>query len=390
MSVYIRQLWQLFLLIFVTEKVEETPTTAITRDSRHAEDVEEAGRWYFKRDILNRLDEYFKIIVKMKKHDRDSYELYSRIGAVITSKNVGVWVSAINKIDGRVGFGAIFSTRCPETDDDMFQPCFIYFQKVTLPPATVQPTAGVVYEVVAIYLDPKPNRKMGGDLTHPAPAYVSIQPDGSCKVLKQLQYPVQRIRSKIPAKRRAIQNMGRTILLSKAQWKYPSWIKDIGEKAEKELGRKISIDEKMTHLFGWGYNIYCEASKDVRIRCEKDGVVGAFMVDLLRMPYFFADRETTVAVDGKKKRIFHIVRTHKRSFKTGAHTYVKSHFRGQRRFEWNGYGITISMPGKHHTDLLDATFGSHDRDQINEPRRRFLDGRQLGKSLDNHMRGITQ
>ena len=37
-------------------------------------EVEEAGRWYFRRDILETLEEYFAYIWRMKAADRDSYE----------------------------------------------------------------------------------------------------------------------------------------------------------------------------------------------------------------------------------------------------------------------------------------------------------------------------
>jgi hypothetical protein len=36
---------------------------------------------------------------------------------------------------------------------------------------------------------------------------------------------------------------------------------------------------------------------------------------------------------------------------SGGETYVRTHFRGQRAFQWNGYDIRITVPGWHHLDL---------------------------------------
>lgn len=376
---YIRQLWQYIILIFVASSpATEKPVSKSVRDTTHAQDIEDAGRWYFKRDILDKIDEYFNLIGKMKKADKESYDLYSRVGAVIASTKSGVWSNTIKQCDGRVSFGAIFVPyKDKDEDEDKIFPQFQYFRKLSTPPATVQPTTGTVYEIVALYISEMKNK----NYTFPAPCYVAVMPDRSINLLKELHTTTQKIRTKKPSNQRNGQSA--IIQIKKAQWSIPRWLRDHSKE------NKHSPQETAEFLLGWAYNLYVEASKDVRIRCEKDNIVATFMVDLLRMPYFFADRETTVAVDGKKKRIFHIVRTHKRSFKSGGHTYVKSHFRGQRRFQWNGYGITISMPGKHHTDLLDATFGAHDCDAMEGSPHKMLTSRQVGKQLDDHMRRVA-
>jgi hypothetical protein len=37
---------------------------------------------------------------------------------------------------------------------------------------------------------------------------------------------------------------------------------------------------------------------------------------------------------------------------------VRLHFAGIRDFSWNGYQINITVPGKDHLDIADATFGA--------------------------------
>ena len=119
---------------------------------------------------------------------------------------------------------------------------------------------------------------------------------------------------------------------------------------------------------------------DIRIRAQKGSIPCIFSVDLLRTPYFFKDRDTKVNVNGVKKRIFHIVRTHKRKFKNGREIFVKSHFRGLRHFRWNDYNVTITMPGFHHRSLQEFGAAGHVMEGDAVPSG-FADSRQTGKIL---------
>jgi hypothetical protein len=84
----------------------------------------------------------------------------------------------------------------------------------------------------------------------------------------------------------------------------------------------------------------------IRVSAKKDNVIATLNVDIISTPGFFKDR-TPVIIDGIKKKIFHIVRPHKRV--TGNWTTnVHMHFRGLREFEWNGYQIHITVPGRDH------------------------------------------
>jgi hypothetical protein len=66
--------------------------------------------------------------------------------------------------------------------------------------------------------------------------------------------------------------------------------------------------------------------------------------------YYFTDR----AIDdgGKRKAIFHWVKAHYRKTKKGR-TPVKTHFRGNREFQWGEYDIHIKVPGLHGHMLSD-------------------------------------
>jgi hypothetical protein len=60
--------------------------------------------------------------------------------------------------------------------------------------------------------------------------------------------------------------------------------------------------------------------------------------------------------NGRRKRIFHIVRPHVRADGRA----VKMHFRGMRDFAWNGYRIVVTVPGLHHAELSELNRGMID------------------------------
>lgn len=84
----------------------------------------------------------------------------------------------------------------------------------------------------------------------------------------------------------------------------------------------------------------------VRVRDQR--IAAIFNIDMLRTPYFFKGRDKTINENGNSKRIFHIVGAHARRLAGGRTKYIKTHFRGERRFTWNGYRVTVSVPGLHH------------------------------------------
>ena len=114
----------------------------------------------------------------------------------------------------------------------------------------------------------------------------------------------------------------------------------------------------------------------IKVKAYKGRLAAIFSVNVLRTPYFFKDRDLCVNVRGKKKKIFHIVRTHIR--KTGS--VVRTHFRGMREFNWNGYKIRITVPGWHHVNTHDLDIGATDGEHV-EDIKDYMDMAVLGKTL---------
>jgi hypothetical protein len=115
-----------------------------------------------------------------------------------------------------------------------------------------------------------------------------------------------------------------------------------------------------------------------KIHVRKKRLKAVFSIDVLRTPYFFSDRDPVIT-NGVKKRIFHIVRAHKRL--VGAtETYVKTHFRGLRRFVWNGYSVNVTVPGWHHADFAVFDAGAIDCEP-GKSRDEMIGMKKLGKRI---------
>jgi len=105
------------------------------------------------------------------------------------------------------------------------------------------------------------------------------------------------------------------------------------------------------------------AQAGIQVRVRKNDMAALFNIDMLRTPYFFDDRTKEKGATGKTKKIFHIVRAHRRRIGDGS-TVVHTHFRGLRDFIWNGYGVHISVPGLHHVPYQEFNADTVDDSQI--------------------------
>ena len=104
-----------------------------------------------------------------------------------------------------------------------------------------------------------------------------------------------------------------------------------------------------------------------------------FNIEMTRTPYFFKNRSKTVSVNGSTRKIFHITRAHKRIGAGGRETFVKSHFRGERKFMWKGYDVQITMPGLHHKPIQEFSAPARFGDGRRKKGEMYLD--ELGSRL---------
>jgi hypothetical protein len=376
------------------------PVEAITRrrDRSRASQIEDTGRFYFKRNILDKLDDYFESIRKLRRWDPDSYAVYSRVGAQIVSPKMGSY-HRVDDLDPkwraghRLGFGAVAlldDGLGEDGDEDRVPWKFGLIQKLDLPPANVEPVlSGTIYSVTSFSTTEGDRKAFSPDYMEWVNRFhVCVSTDGrSVRLLKE-RTSTRTVRPK----------HGRPFSVPCRLWGFPSGLAFVArENARKNAkgGRRFeSAQEIAEFMFVWLVQSYEQASADIRVRVSDGSNVAAFCVDMVRTPYFFRDRDVSINVNGTRKKIFHVVRVHERRLRNGVSTFVRSHFRGERSFRWNGYQVLITMPGLHHRDLLDFDVGSYDQDAMKElgiSDRGMIGMGAAGKAMDQAItRGMVQ
>jgi hypothetical protein len=334
--------------------------------------VEELGVFYFKNVILDQLDQYFTVLKRMKRASPDEYRLYSRLGAHV------IPCSGVNHLDEICGsgeplspwfrqtlpaFGAVtycMASKFSKVENmkvtggrSLWFPRLLLFRKYSHggePPEVQRLSGGATLYVVTVYFDRPDCKDLKAGIPQEFP--VAILPDGSVRVLRcQLNGGVAVL---------AKHGSGRGSFFHIPQKRWGIW--DHYHQWAREVGRPV--EELLTSMFVRAANFYVAANASmIRVEVSRGGLVGVFGVDIVRTPYFFKDRDVTVGPTGYRKKIFHIVRPHRRESRTGRESFVRLHFRGERSFNWNGYQVGITVPGKHHANLADFNVGMWDKDK---------------------------
>lgn len=331
--------------------------------------VEDMGTFYFRRDILDQLEKYFRAIKRFRLSDRDSYDLYARVGGTVLPGQAlsshfelpAFW----NNRKTRPGFGCILLSG--DSDAKYIHARFSYFQKMTRLPPTIErvPADWDVYQLCLYYDDETPrNDKYWArhfkEHGFCSTLYIGLNPAGETQLLKELQVKQQRL----PYRGATSNGSGKTRkklfaeYVPYTQFDYPEsatrLFNDV-KKSYAEWNVRTVNDYARTILAftsNWGHANESGIRVDV---IDDNGNTASFAVDWKRTAYFFKDRETTVlANDGRRARIFHIVRPHQRVTSSKI-TNVPMHFRGLRKFVWNGYNVSVSVPGLHHTPMAEFT-----------------------------------
>jgi hypothetical protein len=193
-------------LLNLGAREEETLVASLLRDrepiiiepERKQTSGTDQHSFYFRGAILDKLDEYFVILRKMKATDPEAFDLYSQVGAhVITmdglyiGKELTPWWK-----ENRPAFGCIAwvdpNLSRIEVEEKCDIPKFVYFTKyerTKAPPTLERAGSGDVYIATVYWHD----AKMGG---LPTEFGVAVLPDGSVRVLRSLVTTTVAIRQK--------------------------------------------------------------------------------------------------------------------------------------------------------------------------------------------------
>jgi hypothetical protein len=349
-----KKIWDRLIILFYGfwRKEEEKP-------SPKQSPIRDQDLYNFRRAILDKLDWYFDILKRMKKGDREAYNLYSRIGASVMSNDIlveGARSGGLPSwwINNRPTFGAFFMVTDrvagrPDGDGDFIYPAFIYFTKykASKAPPMIERASGDVYLVTA-YWDRKTNKGSG----YPTQFAINIDKDNNVRALRHRIDNPQTINVKT---RSGTARRGSKFKVPNKKWGIDDFFVEWASDHDK------SVNDYLVSLFLIAANLCVVQKMEMtRIKVMKGKNAAVFSIDVLRTPYFFKDRDMTVLVNGKRKPIFHFVRTHKRVGAGGNETFVRSHFRGEREFKWNDYAVNITVPGWHHADFTDLDIGARD------------------------------
>jgi hypothetical protein len=322
---YIKKIWSLF---FGSKKYakKQQKRTSLKAPKEHF------GAHYYLGDLLDRLEQTFKHLPKIRKADRDAWDLYSKVGATVCDSNA-LWSIDVQPhiIKAMPSFGCAFIGGDIPEDKDILPARFMYFMRVKKP-VNVQPSNGVVYRV-GMTLD-------DDDAPIYCGFYVSVD-GGNIRALRELISTPHIVGSTTSSKHPSKQI--RTI--HRMSWGYPRTLSD---KAE-ELG--MGCDTLAEQTFAVIANAAYSRESGMTVTVRKHSKKAVFAIDMLRTPYFFADREKVADENGSTKKILHYVRGHTRTLAGGSEKFIKPHFRGLNTFKWNGYDVRIGMGGKHGLSL---------------------------------------
>lgn len=309
--------------------------------------------FYFREKILDRLAEHMRLARLVRKASADLYAHCGTIGAVLCPPMIFAegptarWRAGLPMSFGAVSFTPDSTHEegtAGKEEDDFIPSSFGVFFHVDRPGCYVEHTSDRTYEMAWVYYD-----KKRGEVATKRPIclhfFVAVDKAGAVRALRELTITQQVVRHK---------NGGATRFVTGRKLEHSAVLRILATEKKK------SVNEVASLMFWMLANIVEQShAGGFRVTTsDRHGTRATFIIDMLRTPYFFADRDIEVGETGKRRKIFHIVRTHARALPNGKQTFVKSHFRGQRRFSWAGYKVTIGMDNRHNPAPLDFSAGA--------------------------------
>lgn len=336
----------------ITAPVEPFPETPIrvrrAPDRRMMSDTENVGQFELRRDVLDALPICMTYLKRMKKADPDGYALYRQIGAHVGSIKGLFYADKLEPFfaQSRPTFGAISFAFESEKRDEIVSAKFAYITKIKRKTTDVAFAASQGWSLyrVTIYYDDleREKAKYGVSVEY----YIAIDPKGEAHFVPYIpRIPVMIY----PRKRK--DKSGYAPIPVYQSYGTPGFLKAIAHR-EKQTPAEVG-----KRFFTFVANASLLQQSGFQVRATKGDVTACFAIRENDGAYFFKDRQTATDDQGRKQRkIFHSVSAHLRTVAGGEQVAVRTHFRGERQFKWNGYDVSVSVSGKHHCNLFDADF----------------------------------
>ena len=352
------------------QPLETIPEPIKPRRKRKEEREDTGGSYYFREDILDKLDGYFHYLRRFKHADPEAYGLFGKVGAAVLPNKTEFQRAEIDNqllpptwnAGDRPGFFAAFNGDWKD-DDKTFSARFCYFQKFVQAPPTVEQVDGAIYKCVYYHDDRHPQgkkwmRRLLRDHGYVTEFWLAVSPDNTLRLLKERYHESIKIVHRKPHREVSWRP-------GACRMRYPpaltGWHKD---QKERHPDYKVleSVEAYAAHLFTFVVHEYELANSGTQVSVRKGELQAVFAIAIERTPYFFKDRDLVVNEKGRRRRIFHIVRPHERIVGNKS-IMINMHFRGTRVFMWNGYRINITVPGLHHFALPQFDIGVIEDDE---------------------------
>lgn len=317
---------------------------------------------YYMGDLLEQLDHYFSDFEYLRRGNPDAAEVFEKYGVAVCSHDRLMETELDSSFLKQMPAQGCFYYGRNDSDDSVGIR-FVYFQKHKRP-INVQHTNHTVYEVGGVW---------GFEERHCFQFYISVDETGAIRVLKQVKPTYHSVGK--GGKKNGGYTRGH---IFRMEWSYPSFLREWVMDCNARNKENKTIDQFAAFIFSIMANAVQNSQFDMNVRVKKNGRVATFAINMLRTPYFFSEREKTKNENGSTVRILHIVRPHMRNGKA-----IKAHWRGERRFVWNGYEVSIGMPGKHFAALSDFTAAAWEQVDIGD--RPSIDLAEAAKRIDKHL-----
>lgn len=292
-------------------------------------------------NVIDHLDKYFEWLAMVKRCAPAFYKLYSRLGMTLLPE---IETTFNNKpvtppSEWPTFLGISLSDKLDSEDGVM--PRLLFFRKVNVPRGAVVIKGAVFYESLIIFTE----QRLPG-LCFPVYFYVGIENDGTIRPLKGRVMSTQKIKHRHGKAESYINHSTMNYDKRLVEWYEATDVYKRGE----------SIEHLINSVFLSSLNLMLDSEKGVQVNVTSvKGLVGRFAVPLNKTVSFFKDRNLSVTENGKKKKIFHAVTEHSRTYKNGKTVKVVPHFRGERHFMWKGYDIVVAVPKHHYNPLSNFT-----------------------------------
>lgn len=313
-----------------------------TRKRRDKHEHDRTQAHYYLGDLLGSLDNYFEDFHFLKRGDPEGAANFEKFGCVISdskqliSRNVEPFFYQTLPSQGCFYYGR----NDQNNKDKKLSVRFVYFQKHRQP-VNVQATNGTIYTIAGVY---------GIKTRHLFQVNIAVYPDRTVKVLKEISPRLYTV-----GKDSRKNDRNNRVHFARMEWGYPEFALDVCKDHNRINNKNLTVDQFFEIIFSHLVSSVMHAESDMNVRVKKHGRVATFSINMLRTPYFFADRQKTVNENGNTEKILHIVRPHERTLRGNLKKVIKAHWRGLRRFTWNDYDVSIGMPGAHYNPLTEFT-----------------------------------